>query len=99
MVTWGYIHLHVIMQQTFSLEQFPDYGLWFYLLIGTLIAALMQASAATIAIVLTDINGPRGGFDTSCRVRVFGRAGWSLTASDVDREIGTALSLVDPHET
>jgi phosphate:Na+ symporter len=42
--------------QTFSLEQFPDYGLWFYLLIGTLITALLQASAATIAIVLTALN-------------------------------------------
>ncbi len=42
--------------QTFSLERFPDYGLWFYLMIGTLITALMQASAATIAIVLTAMS-------------------------------------------
>ena len=42
--------------QTFSLEQFPHYGLWFYLLVGTLITALMQASAATIAIVLTALS-------------------------------------------
>ena len=42
--------------QTFSLERFPDYGLWFYLTIGTLITALMQASAATIAIVLTALS-------------------------------------------
>ncbi len=42
--------------QTFSLERFPDYGLWFYLIIGTLITALMQASAATIAIVLTALS-------------------------------------------
>ena len=42
--------------QTFSLEQFPNYGLWFYLIVGTLFTALMQASAATIAIVLTALN-------------------------------------------
>ncbi|MGD1973740.1 MAG: Na/Pi symporter, partial [Desulfobacterales bacterium] len=49
--------------QTVSLEQLPDYGLWFYLLIGTLITALMQASAATIAIVLTALNSGLITFD------------------------------------
>lgn len=42
--------------QAFSLDRVPDYGLWFYLLVGILITAAMQASDANIAIVLTALN-------------------------------------------
>ena len=41
------------LAQAFDLNQFPTYGLWFYVLVGTLSTAIMQASAATIAIVST----------------------------------------------
>jgi len=44
------------LTRTFDLSQFPTYGLWFYVLVGTLSTAIMQASAATIAIVLTALN-------------------------------------------
>ena len=47
----------------FDLNQFPDYGLWLYVLVGTLITAVMQASAATIAIVLTALNSQLLTFD------------------------------------
>ncbi len=42
--------------QTFNLEHFAGYGMWFYLLVGTVITALMHSSAATIAIVLTALH-------------------------------------------
>lgn len=38
---------------SFDLTTIPDLGLWFYVLIGLLLTAIMQSSSATIAIVLT----------------------------------------------
>jgi phosphate:Na+ symporter len=37
----------------FDLESLPDLGLWFYVLTGLVLTAIMQSSSATIAIVLT----------------------------------------------
>ena len=65
--------------QTFSLEQFPDYGLWFYLLVGTLITALMQASAATIAIVLTALNSGLITFDIGAVMVIGANIGTTIT--------------------
>ena len=65
--------------QTFSLEQLPDYGLWFYLLIGTLITALMQASAATIAIVLTALNSGLITFDIGAVMVIGANIGTTIT--------------------
>jgi len=39
--------------QNFDLSNIPDYGLWIYLIAGTLFTAIMQASAASIAVILT----------------------------------------------
>ncbi|MFC1883307.1 Na/Pi cotransporter family protein [Thermodesulfobacteriota bacterium] len=65
--------------QTFSLEQFPNYGLWFYLLVGTLITALMQASAATIAIVLTALNSGLITFDAGAAMVIGANIGTTIT--------------------
>ena len=65
--------------QSFSLEQFPDYGLWFYLLVGTLVTALMQASAATIAIVLTALNSGLITFDIGAVMVIGANIGTTIT--------------------
>jgi len=65
--------------QTFSLEQLPDYGLWFYLLVGTLVTALMQASAATIAIVLTALNSGLITFDIGAAMVIGANIGTTIT--------------------
>ena len=65
--------------QTFSLEQLPDYGLWFYLLVGTLITALMQASAATIAIVLAALNSGLITFDIGAVMVIGANIGTTIT--------------------
>ena len=65
--------------QTFSLGQFPDYGLWFYLLVGTLVTALMQASAATIAIVLTALNSGLITFDIGAVMVIGANIGTTIT--------------------
>lgn len=44
------------LTQSFDLNQFHDYGLWLYLLVGIALTAIMQSSSATIAIVLTALN-------------------------------------------
>jgi hypothetical protein len=45
-----------------------------------------------VSMWLSDINGPRGGIDTACRVRVVGREGWTVTVTDVDRDAARALT-------
>ncbi len=65
--------------KTFSLDQLPDYGLWFYLLVGTLITALMQASAATIAIVLTALNSGLITFDIGAAMVIGANIGTTIT--------------------
>jgi phosphate:Na+ symporter len=65
--------------QTFNLEQLPAYGLWFYLLVGTLITALMQASAATIAIVLMALNSGLITFDIGAAMVIGANIGTTIT--------------------
>jgi phosphate:Na+ symporter len=65
--------------QTFSLEQFPDYGLWFYLLVGTFASALMHSSAATIAIVLTALNSGLITFDIGAAMVIGANIGTTIT--------------------
>lgn len=65
--------------ETFSLDQVPDYGLWFYLLVGTLMTALMQASAATIAIVLTALNSGLITFDIALVMVIGANIGTTVT--------------------
>jgi phosphate:Na+ symporter len=65
--------------QTFNLDLYPDYGLWFYLLVGTLVTALMQASAATIAIVLTALNSGLITFDHGAVMVIGANIGTTIT--------------------
>ena len=67
------------LAQTFDLNQFPTYGLWFYVLVGTLSTAIMQASAATIAIVLTALNSQLITFDMAMAMVIGANVGTTIT--------------------
>jgi phosphate:Na+ symporter len=67
------------LTQTFDLNQFPTYGLWFYVLIGTLSTAIMQASAATIAIVLTALNSQLITFNMAMAMVIGANVGTTIT--------------------
>ncbi|MHB8790582.1 MAG: Na/Pi cotransporter family protein [Desulfobulbaceae bacterium] len=47
----------------FDLSSIPNYGLWFYVIVGALFTAIMQSSSASIALVLTALNGRLLTFD------------------------------------
>jgi phosphate:Na+ symporter len=63
----------------FDLNQLPDYGLLFYALIGALFTAVMQASAATIAIVLTALHSQLITFDVSIAMIIGANVGTTVT--------------------
>ena len=65
--------------ETFSIVDFADYGLWVYLLAGTCFTALMQASAATIAIVLTALNSGMITFDIGAVMVIGANIGTTIT--------------------
>lgn len=65
--------------QTFDLSQLPDYGLVVYLLIGVLMTAMMQASAATIAIVLTAVNSQLITFQIGTAMVIGANIGTTIT--------------------
>jgi phosphate:Na+ symporter len=65
--------------QNFSLNQLPNYGLLFYVLVGALITAVMQASAATIAIVLTALNSQLITFDVGIAMVIGANMGTTIT--------------------
>jgi phosphate:Na+ symporter len=65
--------------QTFDLSQFPDYGLLFYVLAGALATAVMQASAATIAIVLTALHSQLITFDVGIAMVIGANVGTTIT--------------------
>ncbi len=65
--------------QGFSLDQIPNYGLWFYLLVGTVITALMQASVATLAITLAALNSGLITFDIGAVMVIGANIGTTIT--------------------
>ena len=65
--------------QTFNLSQLPNYGLWFYMLVGALLTAIMQASAATIAIVLTALNSQLITFEYGMAMVIGANVGTTIT--------------------
>lgn len=67
------------LAQNFDLSRFPDYGLWLYLMIGIILTAVMQASAATIAIVLTALNSQLISFDIGAAMVIGANVGTTVT--------------------
>ncbi len=65
--------------QAFDLSMVPDYGLWVYLLAGTLLTAIMQASAASIAIVLTALHSGLITFDIGVAMVIGANVGTTIT--------------------
>ncbi|MBW2466591.1 MAG: Na/Pi symporter, partial [Deltaproteobacteria bacterium] len=65
--------------QSFNLNNFPDYGLWVYLIVGTLFTAVMQASAASIAVVLTALHSGFITFDIGVVMVIGANIGTTIT--------------------
>ena len=65
--------------QNFNLSMVPDYGLWVYLVAGTLLTAIMQASAASIAIVLTALHSGLITFDIGVAMVIGANVGTTIT--------------------
>jgi len=65
--------------QHFDLSRVPDYGLWLYLIVGTLLTAVMQASAASIAIVLTALHSGLITFDIGVAMVIGANVGTTIT--------------------
>lgn len=65
--------------QSFDLGMIPDYGLWFYLVVGTLLTAIMQASAASIAVVLTALHSGLITFDIGVAMIIGANVGTTIT--------------------
>jgi phosphate:Na+ symporter len=65
--------------QDFNLSNFPDYGLWLYLVVGTLLTAVMQASAASIAVVLTALHSGFITFDIGVAMVIGSNVGTTIT--------------------
>jgi phosphate:Na+ symporter len=65
--------------QGFDLSRVPDYGIWVYLLVGTTMTAVMQSSFASIAIVLTALNGGLITFDIGAALVIGANVGTTIT--------------------
>ncbi len=63
----------------FDLSMVPDYGLWFYLVVGTLLTVVMQASAASIAVVLTALHSGLISFDIGVAMVIGANVGTTIT--------------------
>lgn len=65
--------------QNFNPGQFKDLALWMCLIIGTVITALMQASAATIAITLAALNSQLMTFEMAAAMVIGANIGTTAT--------------------
>lgn len=65
--------------QNVDIRQLPDYGLWFYLLLGAGLTAMMQASSATIAIVMTAFHTQLISFDMGAAMIIGANVGTTIT--------------------
>lgn len=65
--------------QSFDLSHIPNYGAWLFLLLGALMTALMQSSSASIAIVLTALNGQLITFETGTAMVIGANIGTTIT--------------------
>jgi phosphate:Na+ symporter len=67
------------ISMNFDLAMVPDYGLWIYLVIGILLTAVMQASAASIAVVLTALHSGLITFDKGAAMVIGANVGTTIT--------------------
>ncbi len=67
------------VSQSFHVDRIPDYGLWLYMLVGILMTALMQASSASIAIVLTALHGGIIDFNMGAAMVIGANVGTTIT--------------------
>lgn len=67
------------LSSTIDLAALPFTGLWFYLLLGILLTAAMQASAATIALVLAGFHSGIIGFDDGAAMVIGANIGTTIT--------------------
>ncbi len=65
--------------QNFNLSMVPDYGLLLYLVVGTMLTAIMQASAASIAVVLTALHTGLITFDIGVAMVIGANVGTTIT--------------------
>ncbi len=65
--------------QHFNPEQFANLSLWMYLVMGTVMTALMQASAATLAIALTALNSQLMSFEMAAAMVIGANIGTTVT--------------------
>ncbi|MBW2501303.1 MAG: Na/Pi cotransporter family protein [Deltaproteobacteria bacterium] len=65
--------------RNFDLSMVPTYGLWIYLLAGTLLTAVMQSSSASIAVVLTALNSGLITFDIGVAMVIGANVGTTIT--------------------
>ena len=68
-----------IFAKNFDLSSITDHGLWFYLLVGTLLTALIQSSSASIAIVLTALNSQLITFSMGAAMVIGANVGTTIT--------------------
>lgn len=63
----------------FDISHIPNYGLWMYLLVGALMTAAMQSSSASIAIILTALNGQLITFEIGTAMVIGANVGTTVT--------------------
>lgn len=62
-----------------DLSQLPAFGLWFYVLVGLVLTALMQASAASLAIFLTALHSGLITFEMGAALVIGANVGTTVT--------------------
>ncbi len=65
--------------QGFNLSHMPEYGLWLYFMVGTLLTALMHSSAASIAIALAALNSQLITFEMGAASVIGANVGTTIT--------------------
>tara|TARA_B100001939_G_scaffold340677_2_gene349189 strand:- start:62122 stop:63765 length:1644 start_codon:yes stop_codon:yes gene_type:complete len=67
------------LSSSVDLGSLPYTGLWFYLIMGVFLTAAMQASAATIALVLAGLHSGMIGFDDGAAMVIGANIGTTIT--------------------
>jgi phosphate:Na+ symporter len=62
-----------------DISSVPNYGIWIYFILGIAVTAIMQASSATVAIVLTALNAKLIGFSAAAAMVIGADVGTTIT--------------------